>query len=180
MHVKYFKQCLAYSIHSIMLPVIVLLQTFLVVFFIFYFIFCLFRAALKAYGSSRARGQIRAVAASLPTAVALAIQDPSWVCDLHHSSRQCQILNPLSDARDWTCNLMVPRRSHFCWATMGTPTYTQIFFSSKFYVTTRSTVFVCKGPSATEAWLQLTCGLTPSLNKGQLCLSSGAGLVLRA
>ena len=60
-----------------MLPVIVLLQTFLVVFFIFYFIFCLFRAALKAYGGSRARGQIRAVAASLPTAVALAIQDPS-------------------------------------------------------------------------------------------------------
>ena len=27
-------------------------------------------------------------------------QDPSLVCDLHHSSKQHQILNPLSDTRD--------------------------------------------------------------------------------
>ena len=27
---------------------------------------------------------------------AAAMQDPSCVCDLHHSSRQCQILKPLS------------------------------------------------------------------------------------
>ena len=31
---------------------------------------------------------------------ATATPDPSHVCDLHHSSRQCQILNPLSKARD--------------------------------------------------------------------------------
>ena len=31
---------------------------------------------------------------------AMATQDLSHVCDLHHSSRQCQILNPLSEARD--------------------------------------------------------------------------------
>ena len=30
-------------------------------------------------------------------------QDPSHVCDLHHSSRQRQILNPLSEARDRIC-----------------------------------------------------------------------------
>uniref|UniRef100_A0A8D0RRC0 Glycerophosphodiester phosphodiesterase domain containing 1 n=1 Tax=Sus scrofa TaxID=9823 RepID=A0A8D0RRC0_PIG len=30
------------------------------------------------------------------------------VCSLHHSSRQCWILNPLSEARDRTCNFMVP------------------------------------------------------------------------
>ena len=36
--------------------------------------------------------------------------DMSHVCDLHHSSRQCQILNPLSDVKDWTHNFMVPSR----------------------------------------------------------------------
>ena len=29
-------------------------------------------------------------------------QDPSCVCDLHDSSQQCQILNPLSEARNLT------------------------------------------------------------------------------
>ena len=33
--------------------------------------------------------------------------DPSCVCDLHHSSWQHRILNPLSEARDWARNLMV-------------------------------------------------------------------------
>ena len=55
-----------------------------------------------AYRGSQARGPIRAAAA-----------------DLHHSTRQRQILNPLSKVRDRTLNLMVPSRIH-C-ATMGTP-----------------------------------------------------------
>ena len=33
-------------------------------------------------------------------AYATAMPDPSLVCDLHHSSRQHQILNPLSEARN--------------------------------------------------------------------------------
>ena len=33
---------------------------------------------------------------------ATATQDPSLVCDLHCSSRQCWILNPLSEAGDQT------------------------------------------------------------------------------
>ena len=33
---------------------------------------------------------------------AIAMPDPSRVCDLHHSSQQCWILNPLSRARDGT------------------------------------------------------------------------------
>ena len=41
---------------------------------------------------------------------AIATQDPSHVCDLCHSSRQCRILNPQSKARDQTRNLMVPSR----------------------------------------------------------------------
>ena len=39
---------------------------------------------------------------------AIAKQDLSCICDLHHSSWQCQILNPLIKARDGTQNLMVP------------------------------------------------------------------------
>ena len=35
-----------------------------------------------------------------------ATQDPSHICDLHHSSQQHWILNPLSKARDQTCILM--------------------------------------------------------------------------
>ena len=52
---------------------------------------------------------------------ATAMQDLSQVCDLHHSSWQCQILNPQSEARDWTCNLMVTSWICFLCATMGTP-----------------------------------------------------------
>ena len=37
---------------------------------------------------------------------ATATQDLSCICDLHHSSWQCQILNSLSKARDGTCVLM--------------------------------------------------------------------------
>ena len=50
-----------------------------------------FRATSTAYGSSQARGQIRATAASL-----------------NHSPWQHWILNPLSDARDGSCILMDP------------------------------------------------------------------------
>jgi len=37
---------------------------------------------------------------------AAAIPDPSHVCNLHLSSLQCWILNPLSKARNQTCILM--------------------------------------------------------------------------
>ena len=47
--------------------------------------------------------------------------DPSCVCELHHSSWQCRILNPLSKDRDWPCTLMDTSQVHFCCATMGTP-----------------------------------------------------------
>ena len=61
------------------------------------------------------------------TAIATAKPDPSHVCDLHHSSRQCWTLNPLSEARDpafilmdnsWVLNLLshggeLPHNLHF-------------------------------------------------------------------
>ena len=39
-------------------------------------------------------------------ATATAMPDPSHICDLRHSSWQHQILNPLSEAKDRTHNLM--------------------------------------------------------------------------
>ena len=53
----------------------------------------------------------------------------SHVCNLHHSSRQCQILNPLSKARDQTRNLVIPSQIHFHCATKGTP---EIYLKSCF------------------------------------------------
>ena len=47
--------------------------------------------------------------------------DPSQVCNLHHSPRQHRILNPLSKARDRSCNLMVPSQIRFCCAPTGIP-----------------------------------------------------------
>ena len=52
---------------------------------------------------------------------ATASPDLSQICDLHHSSRQCQIFNPLSKARDQTRNLMVASQICFCCTTTGTP-----------------------------------------------------------
>ena len=52
---------------------------------------------------------------------AKATQYPSRICNLHHSSQQRQIRNPLGEARDRTQNLMAPSQIHFWCATMGTP-----------------------------------------------------------
>ena len=54
------------------------------------------------YGSSQARGQIGAIATDLH-ATAEATLDPGHICDYrHHSSWECQILNPERKARDQT------------------------------------------------------------------------------
>ena len=37
---------------------------------------------------------------------ATAMQDPSCICELHHSSWHCWILNLLNEAKDQTCLLM--------------------------------------------------------------------------
>ena len=58
-----------------------------------FFLSCFLGPAPTAYGGSQARGPIRAAATGL-----------------HHSSQQCQILNPMNEARDQTCILMDPSR----------------------------------------------------------------------
>ena len=49
------------------------------------------------------------------------MRDPCCVCDLHHSSRQHQILNLLREATDQTTVLADTRRIHYNQATAGTP-----------------------------------------------------------
>ena len=85
--------------------------------FFFFFFLCLFRAAPAAYGSSQARGRIEAAA----TATATATPNPSHICDLHHSSQQHWILNPLGKARNWTRVLMDTSWVCYHGAMMGTP-----------------------------------------------------------
>ena len=62
--------------------------------------------APAAYGGSQARGPIGAAAAGLHQSHNNL--GSSRVCNLYQSSRQCQILNPPSKARDQTRNPMVP------------------------------------------------------------------------
>ena len=52
-----------------------------------------------------------------------ATRDPSRTFNLHHRSRQRQILNPPSKARDQTCVLMGTSQICFHWATTGTLFY---------------------------------------------------------
>ena len=50
--------------------------------------------------------------------------DSSHVCNLHHSSQQCQISDPLSKAKDQTLILVDIRWICFCCTTTGTPKFT--------------------------------------------------------
>ena len=52
---------------------------------------------------------------------ATAAQDLSCICNLHRSSRQLGILDPLSEARDRTRVLMDPHWVHYHGAMTGTP-----------------------------------------------------------
>ena len=62
------------------------------------------RAAPETYGGSRARGLIGAEATGLCHSHSNVGSEPD--CDLHHSSRQRRILNPLSRARGQILLLM--------------------------------------------------------------------------
>ena len=54
-------------------------------------------------------------------AIATGMQDLSLVYNLHQSSQLRQILNPLSEARDRTCNPMIPSQICLHCATTRTP-----------------------------------------------------------
>ena len=82
---------------------------FHLLFFIYLFIFCLFRAAPAAYGGSQARSWIGAVAPSLRHSHNARSEPHLWS-------------TPLSKARDRTCIFMDASQIHYRWATTGTPT----------------------------------------------------------
>ena len=92
----------------------------------------IFMATPAAYGSSQARGQIETAAVTYATASTK--PDPSCICNLHCSLWQCQILNPLSEARDRS-NPHPHRdnvRSLTCWATTGAPAFKSFDIKRKF------------------------------------------------
>ena len=68
----------------------------------------LFRATLQHMEIPRL--EVKLELQLLVYTTATAMPDLSYICDLHHSSQQCRILNPLSKARDRTHNLMIPSR----------------------------------------------------------------------
>ena len=87
--------------------------------FVCFVLSCLFRVILAAMEFPRLR--IESELQPPAYARATATSDLSRVCNLHHSSQQCWILNPLSEARDRTWVLMDASQIHFHWATTGTP-----------------------------------------------------------
>ena len=99
--------------------------------------FFFFRAALAAY-DPQTRGQIGATAT--------ATWDPSHICDLHHGSRQQQIPDSLSEARDQTCILMDTSLIHFHCTTTGTPCSLLLFSSVLFAALWLSKSLVCMTP----------------------------------
>ena len=90
-------------------------------FFPIYWFIC-FPYVPTAYGGSQARGRIRATAARLHHSHSNARSKPRLWPTL--SSRQCQILNPLSEARHQTHNpLDTLSGVRYYWAAMGTPLF---------------------------------------------------------
>ena len=103
-----------------------------------------------------------------PMATATAMQDPSWVCNLHHSLRQRWIPNPLSKARGWTRNLMVPSWICFCCSMPGTPQISfyslysrtsQPLFSTRFTYILHPIYPVFQWPHSSVAWQSLCTSL---------------------
>ena len=121
--------CLLYPIFMQFLPIEVHHDSF-VYCSSFFFVFCFFLSFflgpyLWHMGVPRLGAESEL---QQPTyAIATAMPDPSFICNLHQSSWQHRILNPLNEARDWTHNLMVPSWIRFCWATMGTPHFHFIY-----------------------------------------------------
>ena len=61
---------------------------------------------------------------------ATATGDQSCICDLHHSSQQRQVADPLSEARGQTCVLMDASQIHFHCAITGIPSLVLLWFYS--------------------------------------------------
>ena len=91
-------------------------------------------------------------------ATATAMQNPSCICSLYHSSWKAWVLNPLSEAWNRTCNLMAPSRIRFHCITMGTPmgSILKLWFAMQLTVTPRVTT--CDFPTTTVSVIRMTWG----------------------
>ena len=69
---------------------------------------------------------------------------PSGICNLHHSSQRCQILNPLSEARDRTCILLDTSQIYFCWAMTGTLVIPKSYLLHLFFLWPSWTITGCE------------------------------------
>ena len=78
----------------------------------------------------------------LAHATATATSNLSWIYDLHHSSQQHRISDPLSKARDWIRTLTDTSRI-LCCTTRGTPLTFECFLSlaTSFYIVVINTLF---------------------------------------
>ena len=85
----------------------------------FIFIFCFLGPHPLHMEVPRLGGLFRATAASLHHSHSNVGSEPRLQPPPQLTA--CQILNPLIEARDRTCDLMVPSQIHFCCATMETP-----------------------------------------------------------
>ena len=125
-----------------------------------FFFFVFSRATPMAYGDSQVRGLIRAVAAGLQRSHSNTGSELR-VFILHHCSWQRQILNPLSEARDQTHNLVVPSQIHSPLSHNGNSRW------GLFHTTLKSITSTC------QPWKNfLSCGLSASLLQKPCRISS--------
>ena len=87
----------------------------------FFFFFFFFILELPVWHTEVPRLVVKSELQLPAYSTAAATWDPSNICDLHHSSWQFWVLNPLSKARDWTHIIMNISWVYYHWATMGTP-----------------------------------------------------------
>ena len=91
-------------------------------------LFCHSKATPIAYAISQATGQIGALTTGLHHGHSNMGSKPCL--QLHHSSQQHWIPNPLNKARDWAHILMDTIWVHYCWAMIGTPWSAFLFLFS--------------------------------------------------
>ena len=104
-----------------------LLETLAQSVFLFVCLFCFFflGGAAPTYGCSQARSWIWAIAAGL----CLSHSNTAWAASVTYTI--AQMVNPLIEARDGTCDLTDTSWVHLHWATMGTPQ--SIFYTIEVY-----------------------------------------------
>ena len=96
---------------------------------LFYLFIYLFIAFFRATGMEVSSLGIKPEVKLLAYTTAAATPHLSHVCNLHHSSGQDRIVNPLSQPRDQTWVLTHISPVHYCWTTMGTPVEYSLIFA---------------------------------------------------